>query len=89
MNPLPISKARSRLTKLADKLHRHPDAIEVTNRGKPVLAILNWDLYEAMEETIEILGDEDLQVALRKSLSEMRKGKVLRWEAVKRELRLK
>lgn len=85
MNPLSISQARHRLTQLADALRQDPDAIEVTNRGKPVLAILPWDLYEAMEETIEILGDEKLMASLRKSLEEVHKGKLLRWDNVKKD----
>jgi len=54
MTQLSISQARSRLTRLAGQLQKDKEAIEVTSRGKPVLAILSWDLYEALEETISM-----------------------------------
>ena len=89
MRRLSISEARNHLTQLAEELQKDPGAIEVTNRGNPVLAILPWDIYEAMEETVEILGDERLQRSLQNSLREMREGKLIPWEKVKKDLGLK
>lgn len=89
MNQLSISQAREQLTRLPYRLRQDPEPIEVTTRGKPVLAILPWDLYESMEETIEILGDDQLMASLRKSLEELRRRKGVPWDAVKKDLRLK
>lgn len=87
---LSITQARSRLLGLADELNRTPSAgpVAVTKRGKPVLALLPWDLYESLVETLEILGDETLMGALRKSIKEARAGRTIPWEKVKRDLDL-
>jgi antitoxin YefM len=51
-----------------------------------VLAILPWELYESIVETLEILGDEEQMAELRQSIQEAAEGKGESWEAVKKEL---
>lgn len=87
-NRLPITKARDALTSLPERLAREPGAVAVTRRGEPVLAILPWELYETLEETLEILGDEELMVELRRSLREAEAGESIPWETVKADLDL-
>jgi antitoxin YefM len=83
---IPIIKARHRLTSLPEELALEPGAIAVTRRGEPVLAILPWDLYESIVETLEILGDEELMAVLRKGIKEAGEEKAISWEQAKTEL---
>src|SRR5215467_8780471 len=83
---LPIIKARDRLTSLPEELAEEPGAIAVTRRGEPVLAILPWELYESIVETLEILSDEDLMAALRQSIKEASEGKAVPWDRAREEL---
>ncbi|MHB8859969.1 MAG: type II toxin-antitoxin system Phd/YefM family antitoxin [Thermoleophilia bacterium] len=83
-----ISEARRELPSLPDRLRDSPGAIAVTKREKPVLAIMPWDLYEAIIETLEILGDAELMDALRQSIREVEKGRPFTMEEVERELKL-
>jgi prevent-host-death family protein len=85
---IPITAARHELTSLPERLSAEPGAVAVTRRGKPVLAILSWDLYESIQETLEVLADENLMADLRQSLQELAKGETLAWDAVKAELDL-
>ncbi len=87
---LSITEARSQLLELAEQLNRPPatEAVTVTKRGKPVLAVMPHEFYESLVETLEILGDGTLMQALRRSLKEVRSGKTMAWEKVKRELHL-
>jgi len=55
---LSISEARKRITSLEDEL-AFDDAISITNHGKEVFALLRWETYESIAETLEILSDED------------------------------
>ena len=34
-------------------------------RTEPVLAVMPWDLFESIVETLEIMGDMDMMDALR------------------------
>lgn len=87
---IPITKARSQLTELPEEFGKNPhmDAVTVTRRGEPVLAILPWEMYESLVETMEILSDEELMRSLRKGIEEAKKGKLIPWERVKKELSL-
>lgn len=85
---LPISEARSRLLDLPEEFEKQAGTIIVTRHGKNVLAILPWEFYEAIEETLEVLGDEGLMADLRRSLKEAERGRMIPWEKVKRGLKL-
>ena len=87
---IPIIEARNKLTALPEQFEREPGsgAVAVTRRGKPVLALLSWDLYESIVETLEILGDEKMMAALRQGIREAAAGKGIPWEKAKRKLGL-
>ena len=87
---LRITEARAKLMELPEELAREPEpgAVTVTRRGEPVLAILPWEFYEALVETLEVLGDEGLMTALRQGIEDLREGRVHDWEDVKRDLGL-
>ena len=85
MKDLPIARARHEITALPDKLSETHET--VTRRGKPVLAILPWDEYETLIETLEVLSDPEAMAALRQGLKEAKPGKAIPWEQTKRKLR--
>ena len=87
---MPMIEARNRLTKLPEQFrrNRHTGAVVVTRRGKPVLAVLPWELYESIVETLEILGDEGLMTAVRRGIKEYKEGKGIPWEEAKKQLSL-
>ena len=88
MKELPITEARDELTSLPDKLSEAHEMVTVTRRGKPVLAILPWEEYEALTETLEIMADERLMASLHQSIREAKVGKLISWERAKRKLGL-
>jgi len=86
---LPMMEARSRLTQLPEEFERNPEAgaVTVTRRGKPVLAVIPWDLYDSIVETLEILGDPELMKTLRRGI-QARKGRTYTTAEVRKALRL-
>ena len=78
--------ARRQLTKMPEKLEAHPATVAVTRRGKPVLAIMSWGDYEAIHETLEILGDSEAVGQLRRSIKEVKEGKTIPWTEAKARL---
>ncbi len=85
---MPMVDARKRLTHLPEDL-QHDDSLDiaqVTRRGKPVLAVMPWELYEAISETLEVLGDTELTAQLRRSLREIQAEETIPWDEVRREL---
>ncbi len=78
-----VSDARRRLTAL--KLDKE-ETVAVTSRGKRVLALMPWDTYESVAETLEILGDPRLVAKLRRSMREAAEGKLISHEQIMRDL---
>ena len=87
---LPIMEARKQLTSLPELLvhNGQVDVVEITRRGKPVLAVMPWELYETLSETLEVLGDSELMPLLRQSIQEIKSGALISWQDAKRELDL-
>src|SRR3989337_73855 len=81
-----MSEARNELTSMPELLEKQQGAVAITRRGKPVLALMPWDLYESIIETLEILGDEKMMAALQKGIEEIAAGKGVSWEKARREL---
>ena len=80
---LSMTEARTALTGLPEQLTEESDTVAVTRRGKPVLAVLSWTLYESLVETLEVLGDAELMAALRRGLADAEAGRVVPWDEVR------
>jgi len=78
--------ARRELTKLPEQLGASPATVAVTRRGKPVLAILTWEDYLSILETLDILSDKDAIEQLRRSIKEVTEGKQIPWINAKTRL---
>ncbi len=88
MKDMPITEARHELTSMPDTLSESHEVVTVTRRGKPVLAILPWEEYEAIIETLEIVSDENVMTSLRQGIKELQQGKGIPWERAKKKLGL-
>ena len=78
--------ARRELTRLPEKLEANPGTVVVTRRGKPVLAIMTWEDYQSIMETLEIISDDESVVRLRRSIKEVKEGKIIPWQQAKTRL---
>ncbi len=87
---LSMVEARKKLTSLPEEFAREGelDAVAVTRRGKPVLAVMPWELYESIIETLEVMGDEELTSVLRESIAEYERGETIPWVKAKEDLDL-
>ena len=83
---LPITEARAKLTQIANDLVGSQDTVTVTNRGKPMMTLIGYEMYESIMESLEIMSDPDLMAQLRQSLREARSGDVIGLDQVEREL---
>ena len=84
-----IAEARNKLTQLPEEFAENVQdgAVTVTRHGKPVLAIMPYDLFDSIKETLEIMGDPELMVVLRQSIREASQGETISWESLKAEMK--
>lgn len=88
LSNIPITEARHELTSLPERLTQEGGTLAITRRGKPVLAVMTWQHYEAILETLEILGDSNVMTNLRQGIMESKSEQGLDWESVKASLDL-
>jgi len=79
-----ISETRKHISSLEEHLS-FEDTISVTNHGKEVFAILRWDTYEAIAETLEILADKEAYVELQIGLKQLENGELRDFDELKKE----
>lgn len=84
---MPFTTARARLSELVDGVaHRHEHVV-ITRNGRPA-AVVPPEEQEALEETLEILQDEEMLQALRESEEDAKAGRLSTLGEVRRELGL-
>lgn len=77
---LPFSEAKAHLSELADRVEGEHDRILVTRNGRPSFVLMSPDDLESLEETLDIVRDDNLMKSLRRSRDEAARGEKLRLE---------
>ena len=54
---MPISEVKTRLPELVSGVQEREEEIVVTRNGKPAAVLVNYDEYERLKETLNILSD--------------------------------
>jgi prevent-host-death family protein len=75
MEKIPITEARNKFMKLPEKAAKHK-ILAVTRRNKEVMAVMSWELYEGLLETLEVLSDPKLMRHLKKGMEDVKAGRV-------------
>ncbi len=88
MRIVPFTEARARLTELLDEVEARHEHVVITRNGRPAAVVLSTEEYEALEETLEILQDEETLAALRDSEKDVKAGRLFSLDDVRRELGL-
>jgi prevent-host-death family protein len=75
---LPFSEVKAHLSELADRVETQHDRIMVTRNGRPSFVLMSPDDLESLEETLNIVRDDELMESLRTSRDEAARGERLR-----------
>jgi antitoxin YefM len=74
MQKISITEARNKFMKLPDQAQKN-QVLAITRRNKEVMAIMSWELYEGLLETLEIMSDPKLMNNLKKGLDDIKAGR--------------
>lgn len=83
---VPVREFRTRLAELLDEVADRREHVTVTRRGRPAAVLVPVDEYEALEETAEILSDDDALRAIRQGLDDLTAGEVVPLERIREEM---
>ena len=73
---LPVTRVKRELLEILKSMEEEYSTITMTRNGEPVGVMMTPDRYEALLETIEILGDNKILQTLRTSQKDFKSGRV-------------
>ncbi len=85
---VPFTEARTRLSELLDEVEERHEHVVITRNGRPAAVLVPAEEQDILEETLEILQDEELLNALRESEEDVKNGRLTPLLEVRRELGL-
>ncbi len=72
---MPISEVKTRLPELVSGVAEREEEIVVTRNGKPAAVLVNYDEYERLKDTLDVLSDPVLMKQIGQSKSFYAKGR--------------
>jgi len=64
MSTVPLTELRDKLSEVVDEVVTTSAEYVITRHGRPVAVVLNYDEYESMVETLNILSDGETMAAI-------------------------
>jgi antitoxin YefM len=86
METIPITEAKTRIAELADRVTREHDHFTITRNGRADVMLISVAEYESLQETLDILSDEQALGDLRQSREDFEAGDIYSLEQVRAEL---
>ena len=83
---VPVREFRSHLADLLDEVADRREHVTITRHGRPSAVVIPLNEYEALEETAEILSDDDTLAAIRRGLDDLAAGDEVELDAVRKEM---
>ncbi len=81
-----VRELRPKLANVIEKIHDRFDRYVITRHGKPEAVMMSVEDYESLIETLEIQSDKVLMRRLKKSDKDLKAGKGITHEELKRKL---
>ncbi len=72
---MPISEVKTRLPELVSGVAEREEEIVVTRNGKPAAVLVNYDEYERLKDTLDVLSDTVLMKQIGRSKKFYAKGR--------------
>jgi antitoxin YefM len=85
---IPISKAREELTTLVENANKKLEEYVITVNGSPAAVLMSAAEYESWKETNEIMANPGLVKAIKEGEDDIKKGKFVTFEQLKKDLNL-
>lgn len=76
MSIIPLTEAKSRLSEIADEIHRTHERVSVTRNGREYVVIMSAEDLDSLEATIELLSDPAAQARIAQAEADVDRGEV-------------
>lgn len=85
MQTLPISKVKDRLNELVDSVSQTHEQVTITKNGSPAAILIGMDEWEALQETLFWLSQNDSRETIAQARAELANGEGLTEEQIRAE----
>ena len=85
MQTLPISTVKDRLNALVDSASQTHERVTITKNGSPAAILIGMDEWEALQETLFWLSQNDSRETIAQARAELANGEGLTEEQIRRE----
>jgi prevent-host-death family protein len=85
---VPFTEARAKLTELLDDVEARHEHLVITRKGRPAAVVVSPEEWDAIEETLDVLQDEQTLADLRESEEDVKAGRLFSLDEVRRDLGL-
>ena len=75
MKTLPLSEAKSQLSRLVEQVRSLEEQVVITRNGRPAAVLVSAEEFERWKETIEVRGDAALMKEIRAGLRALKTRK--------------
>ena len=87
MTTYTLTEARKHFPDLIEKSHEMFEEFVISRKGMPTAVVVDYDLFESMKETLNIVLDRKLAQRLREARKDIKKAKEGKgWAALRQEL---
>jgi antitoxin YefM len=86
METIPITEAKARIAELADRVARQHDHFTITRNGRADVMLISVAEYESMQETLDVLSDDEALADLRQSRDDFAAGDTFSVDEVRADL---
>jgi antitoxin YefM len=85
---IPANQARTNFYKILNEVNDKLCQVSITLRGKAKAVIISAEEFASWQETLEIMADKKLMESIKEGLVDMKKGKTIPAEKVKKMIGL-
>jgi len=81
-----LRAAKNRFSQLPRRVNDSQTVIPITRQGRPVMALMSWEMFESLVDTIEILSDPEIKSQIKDSEKAIAEGRTVPFSEVMAEL---
>jgi len=73
-----VSTAKAQLLKILRNVEKRGDKVVITRNGVPRAILINFEDYEGLLETLDILSDEETMKGIKAGMADVKAGRVIK-----------
>lgn len=83
MTTLPLTDVKARLSELVEQVEEQHERVMLTKNGRPAAILIHPDDLTAIEETIDLLSDDEAMREIREARRQVAEGDVADADALR------